>query len=774
MPAEPTVAKKTYICYPAVGMKLPSSRILSALFFASGAAGLMYEVVWVRMLVLVFGNTTHSIVAVVSAFLGGLAIGSLLAGRFTERNNGSSLLRTYAYLEGSVAITAVVVTLILPLVVPLYARLTSGSDITLGILLFKFCSSVGLLLIPTILMGATLPVLVQFFQSHYPNTLDRTVGKLYAVNTLGAVCGVALTGFVLLELVGLRGTIAVAASVNLLIALFVYGFLEERSSAPAAPASIPSMNTAPYRTILILACMCFSGLLAIAYQILWTRILTPTTGTFVYAFSIILILYLLGIAAGSFLYTAALGRLGSRNFVFSLSHLGIGLFAMGSVYLTSIHAPISTVWLVLGVILPATLCMGVSFPAGIALLRDQGGAGMIVGTAYFSNTLGSIIGGVLAGFVLIPMLGSSPSIVFLSLGNFLLALVVMFGTLRTSPRTIAVAYSSAVLLVFAFDGWVFAEKRPFLLESSTRARMQAAEDGGYPYRFVEDEVASVFAYDNPTTGEQNLFVDGVPITNIGPETRLMAHLPIALHPHPKNMAVIAFGMGSTFRSAMLHPISVDAIELSKAVVGMFPLFFRDATAIQYDSRGTIIINDGRNHVLLTDTNYDVITIDPPPPFNAAGTTILYSKDFYKQLSGALNDGGIVSQWVYFGSREDDTAMVIKSFVDVFPYVLVFRSPGGVAGIYLIGSYDRLAINQARMRAVFGSASVKNDLKEVGSVINPRDIPGMMVGDGSDMRRFATGYPAVTDNRPRTEYFLLRHWFRSSPPMTMDLLDFARP
>lgn len=751
-------------------MKRLSPAILGGLFFASGAAGLMYEVVWVRMLVLVFGNTTHSIVAVISAFLGGLAVGSILSGRFSDGKDGKSLLRAYAWLEGLVGVSAAAVTLLLPSVMPLYARLATGSDITIGILLFKFASSVGLLLIPTILMGATLPVLVNFFQSQYPQALDRTVGKLYAINTLGAVLGVALTGFMFLELVGLAGSIAIAASLNILIALVVRFLLEGRSFSPTARPELSHADAAPWRSRFIIIAMGLSGLFAIAYQVLWTRILTPTTGTFVYAFSAILVLYLLGIAVGSFAYTWLLGRFARRDIFFSLSQLGIGFFAMGSVYLTSIHADISRLWLVLGVILPATLCMGVSFPAGIALLKDRGGAGRTVGLAYFSNTLGSIAGGALAGFVLIPRVGSSAGIVLVSLWSIGLALLLLLAGLRTYPRRLFAAYGVLVLLVLGFDSWVFAFKRAFLVESSTRGRIQTAQAGKYPYRFTEDEVASVFAFHDPATGEQNLFVDGVPITNIGPETRLMAHLPIALHRHPERMAVIAFGMGSTFRSAMLHQdIRVDAVELSRAVVGMFPIFFPDAASVRGDPRGTVIINDGRNHVLLTDTKYDVVTIDPPPPFNAAGTTILYSEDFYQQLSGALAPGGLVSQWVYFGSRQDDTAMVVKSFVDVFPYVMVFRSPGGVAGIYLIGSYEPLRIDPLRMRSVFASRAVVRDLAEVGSIIRPWDIPRMVIGDGSDMRRFAVGYPPVTDDRPRTEYFLLRHYFRSSPPMTMDLL-----
>ncbi len=746
--------------------------MLFSLFFMSGMAGLMYEVVWVRMMVLVFGNTTHSVVAVVSAFLGGLAIGSLLSGRLTGGKDSASLLKIYARLEFLVGITAVGATLLLPFVIPLYARFTSGSEITLGITLFKFVSSMGLLLVPTILMGATLPVLVNFFQKNSPRGLDKTVGMLYAVNTLGAVFGVALTGFVLLELVGLFGTIAIAASLNILIAAAV-GFITVAPSDARRTVEQSVSDDAPSpRPAFIIASMGLSGLLAIAYQILWTRVLTPTTGTFVYAFSIILLLYLFGIAAGSFIYTK-LSRFSARTLFFSASQVGIGFFAMGSVYLTSTHADISRVWLVLGVILPATLCMGISFPAAIALLKNRGDAGAVVGTAYFSNTLGSIIGGFLAAFVIIPRFGSSLGIVLLSLFNFALALAILPVGRRAHLRKPLVIYSSLILLLGGFDAWVFIQKRLFLVESSTRQLIQSAETGRYPHRFTEDEVASVFGYNNPATGEQNLFVDGVPITNIGPETRLMAHLPLALHPHPKTMAVIAFGMGSTFRSALLHDVRVDAVELSRAVVGMFPLFYPDAEKVLQNERGTIIINDGRNHAVLTDTKYDVITIDPPPPFNAAGTTILYSRDFYTQLSGTLQPGGIVSQWVYFGSRADDTAMVVRSFVDVFPYVLTFKSPGGVAGIYLIGSYEPLALDSHRINQVFGSRAVKKDLAEVGSVINPWDVRGMLVGDGSDMRSFAAGFPPVTDNNPRTEYFLLRHAFHASPDMTMDLLKFPK-
>lgn len=729
-------------------MRFNSFQATCLLFFLSGAAGLIYEIVWSRQLVLIFGSTTNSVVATISAFLGGLALGSLVLGRLADHLSSKQLIILYSLLEAGIGLTASLTLILLPLIQRLYALVSDGSSVTFLLLLSKFFLSVLIMLLPTILMGGTLPLLVRFLQSQRLS-VSHSLSWLYAVNTFGAVTGVLLAAFVLIELLGLTNTLMVAVLVNLIIA-FLAGFLPvSPTRAPIATAY--RMPVLSGHTTRIIFSYFLSGLVAIAYEVIWTRILTPTVGTFIYAFAIILALYLLGLALGSLFYPHFSRFTLNKDLIFAVCQLGIGFFALGSVYLTSNLVSLSGKLMVLLVILPATIFMGLAFPAAVAAIGQDKYSGQIVGLTYFANTLGSVIGGFLASFFFIPFVGSSQSLLVLSLVNFLLAIIFTPRLLKLAP---------AILIVLGL--WLFVFKRFSLYPNEVQWRINWAKEKGIDYVFAEDEVASVFGYHDRKMNDYNLFIDGVPTTGKVGETKLMAHIPILLHPNPENILIIAFGMGTTYRSSLLHDLTTDVVELVPSIPPLMPLFHQDANQFLDHPQGRIIINDGRNYVFLTKKTYDIVTIDPPPPFNAAGTTVLYSQEFYQDIVQKLKPNGIVSQWLWFGSREDDIKMAAKSFLNVFPYVVVFQSPRASGGFFLEGSLSPINLTAFKSKTIH--SQVIADLKENYPEFTPGQFSDLIIGNHSSLSQWVGNLPPITDDQPRTEYFLLRHSFTRLPSL----------
>lgn len=756
-------------------MQLKSPRIIYFLFFASGAAGLIYEIVWSRLLVLIFGSTTNSIVAVIAAFLGGLAIGSLLFGQIADKLPPKKLIKTYSLLEIGIGLSATSTLVLLEVIKLIYANFSNGSEVSFGLLLIKFTLTIVILSIPTILMGATLPILVRFAQFQNQSQ-GKSVSLLYAINTLGGVVGVLISAFILIEILGLQNSLLFAVAVNLTI-----GMLASLIRAKDQNQKIKKLENlqliqiiTPDRLIIFVAFF-LSGLISIAYEVLWSRIFTPTMGTLIYAFATVLAIYILGIGIGSLLYERFVKIIKGKNLAFAICEAGIGIFAIASVILTHKFV-VDNAARIAAIVLPATILMGLTFPAVVALLSDNKQSlrssslriaglkhtGKIVGASYFANTAGSITGGFLASFFFIPIFGSSPSIIILASLNLTIALIFI---LREKTSLIRYMALSITLIFITFGFWLLYFKGDRLTQYTTDLQILTAKINKLQYVFKEDEVASVFAFRDPKNNDQGLFIDGVSTTARVSETRFMAHIPITMHKNPQKVLVIAFGMGTTFRSSLAQNLETDAIELVPSVPHFMHFFHPDADLVLANPKGKVIINDGRNYALLTNQKYDIVTIDPPPPFNAAGTTVLHSKEFYTDLVKILEPGGIVSQWIYYnGSQEDDIAMAVKSFLDVFPHVLAFQKTGSVGGIFLQGSL--VPLDPERIDRLFQDEEAASDLAEVidvkpGETLKDNVTIELIGNRESLLKKFANS-PSVSDKHPRTEYFKLRHRFSSTP------------
>ena len=764
--------------------------IILAIFVLSGAAALIDEIVWSRQLVLVFGNTTQAVSAILTGFFGGIAIGSYVGGRIADRVRVP--LRMYGLLEIALAVVVIVTPISFRLINGLYRDIYPSLEATPGLLAILRVGLAVLALAPaTVLMGATLPTLTRQFARDV--SLAGAFSRLYAANTIGAILGTVAAGFILIELLGLSGALAVGAGCTA-VAGFAGLWLARGAARVPAPdaASDPAMPDDPVRTDrpshrgrrLALAVAFISGLTSLGYQVTWTRLLASGTGNTTYVFTTILATFLIGLAIGAVLFARYRIRLGDPVRLLAASQLAAAILAMLGLVLVLVAAqpptpnePLVTLRQLIGasliVVLPVTIALGMAFPASSALLpEDAAHAGEGSGALLAVNTVGAIVGSLVIPFVLIPLIGSPALVAGLAAVNAGLAVVLGWKIARrrasdpapasrsTEDAGRVIAAVSAVVVVAIVATVV----RPGVLVQPGEAYVQSA--GGRVFASAEDEIASVQAGQISSTPE--LWVAGTSMTLLTIDAKLMPVLPLIARPDSTRALVVAFGMGSAFRGALIAGLRTDAVELVPSVPDMFGWYYPDADAVLANPNGRVIVTDGRNHLELTTDRFDIIVTDPPPPIESSGAAVISSKEYYEAGRDHLNDGGIMMQWTPYGGPADDFRDHIRTFASVFPNVTLVKGAGGY-GIYMLGSSEPIAFDEASIRAVLARPGVLEDISSAYdspastvdawvSVIARQtwltgDAVGAAVGAG----------PLITDDRPRPEYFLLRRLLGSGVP-----------
>jgi spermidine synthase len=747
--------------------KIKFQRLLTILFFLSGFSGLIYEIIWSRQLLLIFGSTTNSVVAVIAAFMAGLALGSAFLGKISKRVLNP--LRLYSFLEITTGIGALSTLVSFSLIGVSYGFIFSNITTNFNLLLaVKFILTFIALLPTTFSMGATLPVIVDYFVKNDQKPISSTA-KLYAINTFGAVLGAILSAFVFIELFGLSGSLLLGIFVNFFIGSVAYYISSSKdirtknifvhNSKENADKFVRRIDR---EATFILITYSLSGFISLSYEVLWTRILTPSTGTYVYSFAAILAFFLLGIALGSLLFEKYFIKIKRLYLLYGFAQIGIGISASLSVFINSFMPPSTMSDKLLISIIPGTFLMGLIFPLVVMMLKNKN-ASESVGLAYSFNTIGSIFGSLSASLLIIPRVGSAKGILLLSLLNFIIGFLYIY---KEEKITIEQKFLITILILLSLYPTITALKRPTLnlLDSSTKRFINLSNPKqNYQIVFLEDEVSSVLGISEIGGKNKELIIDGVGTTSLCPETSLLAHLPILLHKNPKDVLIIAFGMGTTYQSALLHKeVNVDAVELSPSVPKLMYLYHTNASNDLANPRGKVIINDGRNYVKLTKKTYDIIIVDPPPPVNASGTTVLYSRDFYLDAKKILKEDGIFTSWIYGLTNEEDIKMLFRSFYDAFPYVLVLKSPNKL-GYYLIGSEKKLVWDKNILKKKFLDSGaindindfVEKDIKNISGKLNFDDINKLVIQDDTKILESIKNIRPVTDNRPSTEYFLIR-------------------
>ena len=753
--------------------------IVWLIFILSGASGLIYQVIWMRQLTLIFGSTVFATSTVLTAFMAGLALGSYYFGRkideSTPTGEAISPLRMYALLEAGIGAFCLVWPLILSTLGAIYVlihRNITSEFYTLS--LIRFVLTFAVILIPSTLMGGTLPVLTRFFVKRLEQ-LGTNIGILYALNTFGAVVGTVAAGFFLIEAFGIRWTLGIGIAINFGVAAVALALAQKASRTETDEHPEETQQTEPENTSdlserhLVLWAIGVSGFCALAYEVLWTRIMVFFLGSTTYAFATMLAAFLFGIALGSIVLSRWVDRIKHPIAVFGIIQLGIGLFAlilmpafeelygMSQAFQSTFGA--SRFWAFFSCFLVMclpTFLMGASFPLVTKIYTGSAHQlGRSIGNVYAVNTVGSILGAFCAGFILIPLLGIRPSIVLTVISNTGIGcfLVLRSGRLTETGRSLlqGIGIGMPILNVGLAVVLLLTVNQPLFLKS-TIFKTQRPGDILIDYNEEVDATVTTLKDDE---GVYRLYVDTNQAADASrwdsPSHRVIAHLPLLLHPRPKRALVVGFGMGLTSHSITQHGVRVDAIELSNGVISAAQKHFTHINGNVFENPlFNYRLNDGRNHILMTKTKYDMISTGIIHPLVSAGSSNIYTADFYRLCRRILSEDGIMCQWVPLHRLpEAHYKMIVRTFIEVFPHTTLWYkyTPDFVI---LIGTPEPLQIDYKNFMARAQIASIREGLA-ADDLDGPSLLDSFMMGPEA-VRKYAGVGPIHTDNRPRLEFF----------------------
>ncbi|WP_354016159.1 fused MFS/spermidine synthase [Dyella japonica] len=725
------------------------------LLFGSGAASLVYQLLWIKQLSLVVGVEVYAVTMAVSAFFAGLALGGAWLGRKADELQRP--LRLYALLEGAVAVLAVIATFLLAHSAAAFAVLERQVGWLAWVLPFVLVGA------PAVAMGGTLPVLVR---AATRGSVAATGGRLYAANTAGAVAGVLAAPFLLLPALGVQGSAWTAASVNGLVALTALWL--DRHLASQVPIA-PAQSMAPSWTgRLALVLYAIAGGIALGYEVVWSQTVVQFMSTRAFAFAMMLAVYLLGLMAGSAIYARFADRVRDGWLAFGLLIALAGFAALLQVswlgdWLPALQSASANLVMSLtdsrlaamcarfaiaaiAIVLLPTLLLGAAFPAVLRLCGHAGRSGRSVGAALALNTLGGIAGTVVTGFVLVPAFGLVRSLALLAIAAAVVGLVAVFaGTVQRPRNRWAVVAVAIVSLALA----AFTPPQKF-------ANLLAQARGGELSYYEESRggTVAVLAQGQGDNRFHRLYIQGV--SNSGDTLpslrymRLQALLPLIIHRgEPRSALVIGFGTGITAGALSQYPGLTTRVcaELLPAVVRAVSQFQGNYHAGS-DARLDIRLRDGRRELLASAQTYDMITLEPPPP-SAAGVVNLYSRDFYQLAAKRLAPGGVVAQWWPIPTQNDeDSRAMVRAFLDAFPHATLWTTE--LHEMLLVGSNDPIELNATQIEQRFNQPSVAKALGEVG-IASPAALLATWMGDGDSLERYAGHVAAVTDDRPSIEY-----------------------
>jgi len=744
-------------------------------FFVSGATGLIYEVVWTRLLTLVLGNTHYSVSTVLATFMGGLALGSFFGGKLIDR--GGKPLLIYALLEGAIGIYCFLIPHFIDASLPLfkwtYLNFQESYSLTS---FFRFGVCGAILLIPASLMGATLPILGKFI-SDDPEVIGREVGTLYAVNTLGAVAGALTSAFVFMKLYGVSTTIWMAAGLNLGLASVILIFFRSQWARSVPEGELPASGKEPRfytpEVILILGGFCVTGIASLIYQVAWTRIFSLLLGSSVYAFSLILTAFILGLALGTLVFSRIVGRFVDLKKVFGWLQVGIGLSALAAlpffgkvplvnrwVYLnwgldfTSIQW--SNFLIILALIFIPTFLMGAQFPVVVRLVaRNLKTLGHHVGTAYASNTVGTILGSLIGGFLLIPILGVQNTILWAVFINIVLGIILLYtSSLTVNFKTYVLPGLLLVWIMGArgIDPWDKAVISSGSFMPYRIDELEGALQRKNKILFYKEGLHTTVTTELSVDGNIFLRVNGKTDASLAMDMRtqlLSGYLPMFFSKNPESVLVVGQGSGVTLGAVEQFPAkTIDLVEISPAVIEGSRFFDPFNHHALDDPRVRVILEDGRNHITLTEKKYDVIISEPSNPW-ISGIGALFTQDFYELANARLKPGGIMCIWMHTNMSPESFKSISRAFLSVFPNVTMWESIVG-DDYLLIGSQQPYSLPYEKVKRLLGDPVQGRELKRLG-ISSVRDLMGLLIMNQDELKKFSKGAPIHTDDNSLLEF-----------------------
>jgi spermidine synthase len=737
--------------------------VLAGILFLSGIAALVYQVLWLRLLSLTFGVTVYAASTVLTSFMAGLALGSAGAGRVADRSRNP--LRLFGLVELSIGLCAVCTPFALDAVHHLYGeifrRLPDVMPIATAV---RFALSFAVLIVPTALMGATLPLIMKSSLTRLDRLATR-VSLLYGSNTAGAIAGALAAGFYLIPEVGLGRSFLLAASINALVGAIAIACSYALPPNDAAAAASPSADgaaadagvTRAARSI-VLAVFVLSGFASLALEVVWFRVLAIVVGPTSYAFTLMLAAVLAGIAIGSWLITPLM-RL-RLNWLLVLAGLQIGAALVALQSFSTLRRPpripgwldafggslamghlVPAVVATAAAILPTAILFGLAFPVGLRLWADRADdrrrTAERIGVFYSLNVFGGILGSIASGFALLPLLTSHGSLIALA------ALFLLSGIALVAAVPIAAAVRVAIAAVAAVVFVASARDVPSI-EAFGSFRQ------GRPIMFHREGVqTTVTVFGGPGTGNRALHLDGRHQANDSPSMafihRRIGLLPAVLHPSPRRALVVGLGGGATAGALSQYPgLQVEVVELSEGVLEAAALFSHVNFDVMRQPNVRARVDDGRDYLARVTAPYDIITADAIIPTHA-GATSVYSVEYFRLVRRALAPGGIALHWNGGGSDEE-YGLILRAFARAFPYTTLW----GDAKL-MVGSAQPILVSRRRIERMLQDDAMRRVLGLM-NVETFDHLERMFRASPEQVQALAGPGPYLTDDRPIVEYF----------------------
>ena len=758
-------------------------------YACSGLAGLIYEVSWTRLLTLHIGHTTAAASAVVAAFLGGLAVGAAAVGPLASRWSPRDSLKAYVGLELAVVVAAALLPLELSALTPLLRWAYGDGEPSLLFPLIRIAACLVMVFIPALALGATFPLAIRWFADGSDQPA-RQGSTLYFLNTVGAAAGALLAGFVLIPRLGIANTTYVGMTASLVAAACVWMVLWTSHNTavvrrggsldpPADPPVRPALKSRPYdlrdRAWLPAVVLGLSGFASLLHEIAWTRILSLVLGPTTYAFAAALAAVIAGVAIGSGVGTWIVSRtekpaawLASTlslaalitSWTYSLAGNQIPMIVARQVAgSSSVFDQLLTqgALLTAALVVPTAACLGAAFPLALSLAADPArDAASRFSLVYAINTLGAVSGSLAAGFWFIPRFGLQPTL-WTASGCLVLAALIVVGRVEKSwPLRLAGGAMAVVttLLIAVSPAWdrellasgvyMYAPYVPPDLDLETQLK------AGTLLYYREGAAATVSV--KKLTGTTTLAVDGkTDASNRGDmlTQKLVAHLPLLLHEHPRDVAIIGLGSGVTLGAALSHPITrADVLEISPEVVAASDYFRAENRNALADSRTHLMVGDGRSHVLLGQRKYDVIVSEPSNPW-IAGVAALFTQEFFAAARDRLAPGGIICQWANaYNISDADLRSILATFRAVFPNGTAWLVGGD--DVLMVGSLESLDTRLTNLAQHMRRPGVAEDLATV-AVTDPFAIYSLFVAGPAELTEYTKGATVFTDDASRLEF-----------------------
>jgi spermidine synthase len=730
------------------------------LFFLSGISGLVYQIVWTRQLVLVFGNTLLATSTVLTAFMAGLAAGSYLLGKYIDARS-RPLIKLYALLEAGIGGFALVFPLLLAAATPLYTglyRVLEGNIVLLNLVRFAVCC--GLIFIPTFMMGGTLPVLIKRFVERGRN-LGRQTGFLYGLNTAGAMVGCLASGYFLLRTLGMQKTTWVAVGINLAVAAVAWVLtrgeeVAEEGERVAAGVDIEGGEEQPVASAptirLVLVGIGLSGFCALAYEIFWTRMLNLFLNNNIYSFTAILATFLAGIALGSLLYTKFLSRVRRPVVLFAGIEIAIGFLSYATPFVFNLlhrtlffrQSEALTIAKTAVIMIAPTVLMGIAVPLAVQICqRGPRREGTTVGTVYAVNTVGAILGAFAAGFVLIPTVGLHKGLIAVVSLNILAGFLPLISEARPARRLVwAGAFVGVVALLFL--------AAPTTLFRGLYQKYQPTAD---ILHYKEGKIANVVVYDFVKSGYKDLYLNAIEEASSRiwhvQLFKMLGILPVVVHPEPDNALMIAFGAGMSAGACVDEVEGLDCVDLNPDITGVAKVFTHENRDVINNPGLNMIVNDGRNALLLDQKQYSLIISDATNPKTFDSWT-LYTQEFYELVKSRLKPGAVFGQWVVMPLPYDAMSILLNTFKSVFPHTS-FWCIYGSSQCIMLGTPERLEIDYREFSDRLLPMLERVGFPEYGVEDADKFLSFMLLGE-DELDRALDGFTKInTDDLPAAQF-----------------------